>query len=171
MLSPLLAKLYLHPLDVLMEQGGWRMVRYADDFVILCATAAEAREALAQVTAWVEANGLTLHPDKARIGDCRQPSQGSTSWVTGRGRSPNVRDKSLRALKDKVRERTGRSRGDSLERTIADLDRMLRGWFGYFKQARPALTKTCPAHDEGRAMTKAAMTERVGWYHTSRWRE
>ena len=139
-LSPLLANLYLHPLDVLMEQGGWRMVRYADDFVILCATAAEAREALAQVTAWVEANGLTLHPDKTRIGDCRQPGQGfdflGYRFEAGRR---YVRDKSLRALKDKVRERTGRSRGDSLERIIADLNPMLRGWFGYFKHARPAL--------------------------------
>ena len=82
-LSPLLANLYLHPLDVLMEQGGWRMVRYADDFVILCATAAEAREALAQVTAWVEANGLTLHPDKTRSATAANRARGSTSWVTG----------------------------------------------------------------------------------------
>ena len=50
-----------------------------------------------------------------------------------------VRDKSLRALKDKVRERTRRSRGDSLARIVADLNPMLRGWFGYFKHARPGL--------------------------------
>ena len=75
-LSPLLANLYLHPLDVLMEQSGYRMVRYADDFVILCATEAEAVAALCQVSAWVSANGLTLHPDKTRIGDSLQPGQG-----------------------------------------------------------------------------------------------
>ena len=42
-ISPLVANLYLHPLDLLMEQNGWHMVRYADDFVILCRTEAEAR--------------------------------------------------------------------------------------------------------------------------------
>ena len=52
-ISPLLANLYLHPLDLLMEQSGWRMVRYADDFVILCRTEAEAQDALRQVEAWV----------------------------------------------------------------------------------------------------------------------
>jgi RNA-directed DNA polymerase len=105
-LSPLLANLYLHPLDELMEQSGYRMVRYADqafrsawltsvsmrlahanetrgtptkrrdDFVILCASEAEATAALRQITAWVNANGLTLHPDKTRIGDSAQPGQG-----------------------------------------------------------------------------------------------
>ncbi len=60
-LSPLLANLYLHPLDLLMEQSGYRMVRYADDFVILCASEAEAQAALRQVLAWVNANGLTLY--------------------------------------------------------------------------------------------------------------
>ncbi len=75
-ISPLLANLYLHPLDLLMEHSGQRMVRYADDFVILCRTEAEARAALRQVEAWVTANGLTLHPDKTRVGDCRQPGHG-----------------------------------------------------------------------------------------------
>jgi RNA-directed DNA polymerase len=139
-LSPLLANLYLHPLDVLMEQSGYRMVRYADDFVILCATEAEATEALRQVMAWVTANGLTLHPDKTRIGDSRQRGQGfdflGYRFEAGRR---FIRDKSLRAFKDKVRARTIRSRGDSLERIIADLNPMLRGWFGYFQHARSRL--------------------------------
>ncbi len=82
-ISPLLANLYLHPLDVLMEQSGRRMVRYADDFVILCRSEAEAEAALREVQAWVSANGLALHPDKTRIGDCRQPGQGSTSSAIG----------------------------------------------------------------------------------------
>jgi RNA-directed DNA polymerase len=154
-LSPLLANLYLHPLDLLMEQSGYRMVRYADqafrsawptptkrrdDFVILCATEAEAQAALRQVTARVNANGLTLHPEKTRIGDSRQPGQGfdflGYRFEAGRR---FVRDKSLKAFKDKVREKTGRSRGDSLERIIIDLNQLIRGWFGYFKHARPRL--------------------------------
>jgi RNA-directed DNA polymerase len=139
-LSPLLANLYLHPLDLLMEQGGYRMVRYADDFVILCASEAEATAALRQVTTWVNANGLTLHPDKTRVGDSAQPGQGfdflGYRFEAGRR---FVRDKSLKALKDKVRTKTIRSRGDSLGRIIGDLNPLLRGWFGYFKHARPRL--------------------------------
>lgn len=139
-ISPLLANLYLHPLDLLMEQSGWRMVRYADDFVILCRSEAEAQAALRQVAAWVTANGLILHPDKTRIGDCRQPGQGfeflGYRFEAGRRL---VRKKSLTAFKDKVRAQTGRSRGDSLERIIDDLNPMLRGWFGYFKHATPAV--------------------------------
>ncbi|HET6607659.1 MAG TPA: group II intron reverse transcriptase/maturase [Rhodopila sp.] len=139
-LSPLLANLYLHPLDVLMERSGYRMVRYADDFVILCASAAEAAAALHQVTTWVNANGLTLHPDKTRIGDSAQPGQGfdflGYRFEAGRR---FVRDKSLRAFKDKLRAKTRRSRGDSLGRIIEDLNPLLIGWFGYFKHARPRL--------------------------------
>jgi RNA-directed DNA polymerase len=139
-ISPLLANLYLHPLDLLMEESGRRMVRYADDFVILCRTEEEALAALRQVEAWVAATGLTLHPDKTRVGDSRQPGQGfdflGYRFEAGRRL---VRKKSLKAFKDKVRSRTIGSRGDSLERVIADLNPVLRGWFGYFKHATPAL--------------------------------
>jgi RNA-directed DNA polymerase len=139
-MSPLLANLYLHPLDLLMEQSGQRMVRYADDFVILCRSHDEALAVLRHVEAWVAANGLTLHPDKTRIGDCRQPGQGfeflGYRFEAGRRL---VRKKSLMAFKDKVRAKTGRSRGASLARIIDDLNPMLRGWFGYFKHATPAL--------------------------------
>lgn len=139
-LSPLLANLYLHPLDLLMEQEGYRMVRYADDFVILCATEAEARTALRRIMAWVAANGLTLHPDKTRIGDSREPGQGF-DFLGYRFEAGHrfVRSKSLKAFKDKVRQKTIRSRGESLGRIIADLNPLLRGWFGYFKHARPRL--------------------------------
>ena len=139
-ISPLLANLYLHPLDLLMEESGRRMVRYADDFVILCRTEAEAVAARRQVEAWVAGNGLTLHPDKTRVGDSRQPGQGfdflGYRFEAGRRL---VRKKSLKALKDKVRDLTGRSRGDSLERIVSDLNPLLRGWFGYFQHATPAL--------------------------------
>jgi Reverse transcriptase (RNA-dependent DNA polymerase) len=87
-LSPLLANIYLHPLDLLMEQSGCRMVRYADDFVILCRTEDEARTALRTVEAWTAANGLTLHPDKTRVADSRQPTAGArlrVSWLPVRG--------------------------------------------------------------------------------------
>jgi RNA-directed DNA polymerase len=138
-ISPLLANIYLHPLDLLMEESGYRMVRYADDFVILCRTADEALAARRRVEAWVTENGLTLHPDKTRIGDCREPGQGfdflGYRFEAGRR---FVRKKSRDAFKDKVRAKTGRSRGVSLGRIIADLNPMLRGWFGYFQHAVPS---------------------------------
>src|SRR5665213_695036 len=139
-LSPLLANIYLHPLDLLMEQSGCRMVRYADDFVMLCRTEAEAVAALRQVEAWVAVTGLTLHPEKTRVGDSQQPGQGFEflGYRIEAGRRL-VCKKRLRAFKDKVRARTSRSRGDSLERIVSDLNPMLRGWFGYFKHATPAL--------------------------------
>jgi RNA-directed DNA polymerase len=139
-ISPLLANLYLHPLDVLMERSERRMVRYADDFVILCRTQAEAEAALREVQAWVAENGLTLHPDKTRIGDCRQAGQGfeflGYRFEAGRRL---VRKKSLKALRDRVRSRTIRSRGDSLGRIIGDINPTLRGWYGYFQHAAPGV--------------------------------
>jgi RNA-directed DNA polymerase len=138
-ISPLLANIYLHPLDLLMEEAGYRMVRYADDFVILCRTAEEAETALRQITAWTAANGLTLHPDKTRIGDAREAGQGfDFLGYRFEGGLRFVRKKSLMAFKDKVRAKTGRSRGVSLERIISELNPMLRGWFNYFKHAVPS---------------------------------
>ena len=135
-ISPLLANLYLHPLDLLMEAHGRRMVRYADDFVILCRTDEEAKAALAEVEAWVAESGLALNPAKTRTGDCRQPGQGfeflGYRFEAGRRW---VRSKSRKAIRDKVRAKTKRTRGDAMARIVQDLNPMLRGWFGYFKHA------------------------------------
>jgi RNA-directed DNA polymerase len=112
----------------------------ADDFVILCRTQAEAEAALREVQAWVAESGLTLHPDKTRIGDCRQAGQGfeflGYRFEAGRRL---VRKKSLKALRDRVRSRTIRSRGDSLGRIIGDINPTLRGWYGYFQHATPGV--------------------------------
>lgn len=135
-ISPLLGNLYLHPLDVHLQEGGYRLVRYADDFVVLCRSREEADAALAEVREWVEANGLSLHPGKTHVGDCREPGQGfeflGYRFEAGRRW---VRKKSFDRLKDRVRDKTKRTRGDSLARVIDDLNPGLRGWFGYFKHA------------------------------------
>src|SRR5580658_10920961 len=103
-ISPLLANLYLHPLDLLMEQSGVRMVRYADDFVLLCRTEADAQVALRVVAAWVAENGLTLHPDKTRIGDSMEPGKGfDFLGYRFEGGKRLVRKKSSMTLKEKVR--------------------------------------------------------------------
>jgi RNA-directed DNA polymerase len=139
-ISPLLANLYLHPLDVLMAERGLEMVRYADDFVILCRNRVEAQGALEWVQAFVTENGLTLHPDKTHVGDCRIAGQGfeflGYRFEAGRRL---VRKKSLLSLRHRIRERTRRTSGASLERTIAALNPMLKGWFGYFKHATHGL--------------------------------
>jgi len=72
-ISPLLANLYLDPLDHLMARKGWEMVRYADDFVILCQTQEQAQEALHEIQQWTQAAGLKLHPEKTRLVDMKQP--------------------------------------------------------------------------------------------------
>ena len=138
-ISPLLANIYLDPLDRLLADHGYRMVRYADDFVILCRAREEALAALDIVRAWTDEAGLKLHPAKTHVGDCRLPGQGfeflGYRFEAGRRL---VRKKSLAKLKDSIRAKTARNRGDSLKAVIADLNPMLRGWFGYFKQAHPA---------------------------------
>jgi len=136
-ISPLLANLYLHPLDERLMACGYRMVRYADDFVVLCADREEAEAALILIRDWVEANGLMLHPDKTHLGDCRQAGQGF-EFLGYRFEAGKrwVRKKSLNRLKDRIREKTRRTRGHSLARIVADLNPMLRGWYGYFKHAQ-----------------------------------
>jgi RNA-directed DNA polymerase len=137
-ISPLLANIYLHPLDERLAACGHRMVRYADDFVVLCKSREEAAAAVAEIQAWVAENGLNLHPDKTHVGDCRQPGEGfdflGYRFEAGQRR---VRKKSLTRFKDSIRDKTRRTRGDSLARIVADLNPRLRGWFGYFKHAHP----------------------------------
>jgi RNA-directed DNA polymerase len=133
-LSPLLSNIYLNPLDHLMASLGFEMVRYADDFVILCRTAEEARRALEQVQQWTAQAGLTLHPTKTRIVDSRTEGFAFLGYhFQGDTRRP--REKSLKKLQDTVREKTKRTNGNSLPMIIADLNPTLVGWFAYFKHS------------------------------------
>jgi RNA-directed DNA polymerase len=135
-LSPLLANVYLHSVDVAMTQAGFHMVRYADDFVILCRTQEDAQAALGKVRELTEAKGLTLHPEKTRLVDARIWGVGFDflGYHFERGtRWP--RKKSLKKLKDTIRRKTRRSNGNSLSAIIADVNVTLRGWFEYFKHS------------------------------------
>jgi RNA-directed DNA polymerase len=135
-ISPLLANIYLHELDVEMREVGLVMVRYADDSVVLCRSREEAEFALARMRAWVAANGLTLHPDKTHLGDCRVDGQGfeflGYRFEAGKRL---VRKKSLMSLKDKIRAKTKRNEGNSIGYVIASLNPTLRGWYAYFQHA------------------------------------
>jgi RNA-directed DNA polymerase len=134
-ISPLLSNLYLDPLDHLLARQRYEMVRYADDFVILCRSEAEAREALAQVQIWTASVGLQLHPLKTRIVDARQPGGFDfLGYHFERGyRWP--RQKSLDKLKDALRAKTRRTHGHSLQAIIATVNRTLRGWFAYYQHS------------------------------------
>jgi RNA-directed DNA polymerase len=133
-LSPLLSNIYLDPLDHLMARSGFAMVRYADDFVILCPSAEMAARALELVREWVSENGLILHPTKTKVVDARTDGfdflgyhfQGTEHWP---------REKSLKKLKETIRAKTRRTHGDSMILIISSLNRTLRGWFEYFKHS------------------------------------
>jgi len=135
-ISPLLANIYLDPLDHLMAEQGQEMVRYADDFVVLCASKAEAENTLQHIQQWVTSMGLTLHPAKTRIVDVNQ--KGGFDFLGyhfERGkRWP--RKKSFEKLKEAIREKTPRNSGRSMEQIIANVNRTLRGWYTYFKHSQ-----------------------------------
>ena len=135
-ISPLLANLYLNPLDQQMEAAGWAMVRYADDFVILCRTEAEAQTALAAVQAWVKEAGLTMHPEKTRIVDATQRGGFDFLGYHFERGMKWPRRKSLAKLKERLRAKTSRLEGRSLAVIVADVNRSLRGWYGYFQHSK-----------------------------------
>ena len=133
-ISPLLSNIYLNPLDHLMAREGFEMVRYADDFVILCRSPEDAARALARVQDWTAEAGLTLHPTKTRIVNATTESFDFLGYRFKRGtRYP--RTKSLQKLKDAIRAKTKRTNGRCLPAIIASLNPTLKGWLEYFKHS------------------------------------
>jgi RNA-directed DNA polymerase len=130
-ISPLLSNIYLDPLDHVMAGEGFEMVRYADDFVVLCRSEAQAAQALAAIAAWTARAGLVLHPDKTHLIDARTQSFDFLGYRFANGRRW-PRDKSLTKLRDNVRAKTRRTAGQSLRAIIDGLNPVLRGWFIYF---------------------------------------
>lgn len=141
-ISPLLSNIYLDPLDHLMAEHGLEMVRYADDFVVLCRDAGQAEQALETLRAWTNDTGLQLHPEKTRLVD-----YGSGEGFdflgyrfkrcrTGHRHWPS--DKSHKGIRGRVRAKTPRTCGHSLARIIAELNPILRGWFGYYQHSIPS---------------------------------
>jgi RNA-directed DNA polymerase len=135
-LSPLLANVYLHQLDLTLHRYGRRVIRYADDFVVLCQSKGEAEETLAEIQKWMEQNGLQLSQEKTHIGNCCEVGQGFEflGYRFEEGRR-YVRSRSLKKFKDNIRSKTRRTRGDSIENIISDLNPSIKGWFEYFKHA------------------------------------
>jgi len=127
--SPLLANIVLNHLDWQLHERGYRFVRYADDFVVLCRTRTEAEEALVLVQQTLADLGLTLSTEKTHI-----TTYGKGYTFLGfvmSSRSRRLRPKSLRKFKDKIRELTCRSRNLDA-RVIVKLNRVIRGTAHYF---------------------------------------
>lgn len=154
-LSPLLANIYLHPLDMALEAHGCEFVRYADDFVVLARTQAEAEGALRLIREVLTELGLRLNEAKTRVVHLhdgfeflgfryfRSRKRGTVHKV--------VREKSQARFREAVRQRTPRRAGQKprkaksctvnrllrdqrLVRMIGELNTLLRGWHGYFRQ-------------------------------------
>jgi RNA-directed DNA polymerase len=133
-ISPLLSNIYLNPLDHLMAEQGFEMVRYADDFVIMCRSPEEAARALVVVQQWTAEAGLKLHPEKTKIVDATVARFDFLGYRLKRGlRLP--RPKSMQKFKDAIRTKTKRTSGKSLPAIILDLTPAMRGWFEYFKHS------------------------------------
>ena len=142
-ISPLLANIYLNPLDHLMSQSGYDMVRYADDMVILCHSAEAAEEAMATLRQWSAQAGLELHPQKTKIVDMGQPKAsfeflGYKFWhgkTSGRIRR-FIRSKSAKKFRETIKPFTRRTSGQSMSAIAQKLEPRLEGFYNYFKHAR-----------------------------------
>jgi RNA-directed DNA polymerase len=151
-ISPLLANIYLHVLDTeLTRRGVGELVRYADDGVVLCRSAAQAEHALVAVGEILASLGLRLHLDKTKVVDLRDGREGLDflgchfrARMSGRlwehrrivryylHRWPS--QAAMARVRAKVRDRTGRNRlGFDIRDVIADLNPILRGWGNYFR--------------------------------------
>lgn len=134
-ISPLLSNIYLDELDHMMTEGEGCMVRYADDFVILCRTLEQAQAALERVRQWTEQAGLTLHPEKTHIVDATQKGGFDFLGYHFERGMKWPRKKSMKKFKDTIRVKTRRTQGHSLQRIIADLNPVMRGWYEYYKHS------------------------------------
>ena len=165
-ISPLLANIYLNPLDWLMAKGGFEMVRYADDIVVLCRTAEQAQAALALVGGWMEQAALELHPEKTHCID--MTVQGGHFDFLGyrfwRGKSGKlrrfIRPKSRRNFREKIKPLSRRTNGHSLQAIIAKINPILRGWYGYFRHATAEALRETDGWMRGRL--RAILRKRAG---------
>jgi RNA-directed DNA polymerase len=132
-ISPLLANVYLHPVDAAMQQSGYRLVRYADDMVVLCRTREEAEAALAKLKELIEVRGLQLHPDKTRLAHLMERPGFQFLGYVFYDKYRDPRPSSQGKLKASLRQKTKRTNGNSLSDMITSLNATLRGWYNYFK--------------------------------------
>ena len=159
-ISPLLANIYLDPLDWEMAGAGLEMVRYADDFVVLCRSEEEAREALEKIARFTEANGLKLHPEKTRIVDASKPGGFEFLGYHFERGMKWPRKKSMDKLKEAIRSKTRRTAGESIPTICRELNKTLVGWFGYFKHGKVNVFPEIDGYVRGRL--RSILSKRQG---------
>lgn len=156
-ISPLLSNIYLHAFDrAFSERGIGELVRYADDFVVLCRSEREANVALESVGEILAGLGLELHPEKTKVVDLREGREGFDflGWhfrarVSGRLLERGIRryylqrwpaQRSMKRLRVKVKAKTGRNRVGikDVRELIAEINPILRGWGNYFRTGNAA---------------------------------
>lgn len=147
-ISPLLANLYLHPLDVKMASQGWALVRYADDAVVLCRSQEEAETALRDIAEWVEEAELKLHPEKTKVVTADEGFEFLGYHFKRGNKFP--RQKSLKKFKTQLKSLTRRNNGNSLTAIIHKLNPRLRGWYEYFKHSHRNVMGNMDAWVRGR---------------------
>ena len=135
-ISPLLANIYLDELDWKIANAGMQMVRYADDFVVLCSSQTQAQAALELISQWIQEAQLQLHPQKTKIIDATQPGGFEFLGYHFERGHKWPRHKSVLKVRASLRKQTGRTNGQSLEYTIARLNPILKGWYNYFRHGK-----------------------------------
>ncbi len=141
-ISPLLANIFLNPLDHLLSGEGYEITRYADDFVIQCRSAEEAEAALTLVQQWTAEVSLTLHPEKTKIVHAHDSEFDFLGYTfrSNKGRILRLpRAKSEAKLRESIRRRTRRLRSGSMNAIIADVNKVTKGWFVYFRHSHPTV--------------------------------
>jgi RNA-directed DNA polymerase len=155
-ISPLLSNIYLQALDEAFADGAHgTLVRYADDFVVICRSDAEASAAQRLAGEVLAGLGLELHPEKTKVVDLREGREGFDflgchfrARVSGRMLERGVRryylqrwpsQRAMKRVRGKIKAKTGRGRaGQDLREVIADLNPILRGWGNYFRTGNAA---------------------------------
>jgi len=132
-ISPILANIYLHPVDVALREAGYEMVRYADDMVILCKTREEAETARVRLSELLQARELVLHPTKTRIAHLNERPGFQFLGYVFYSEYRDPRPSSQQKLRTKIRKLTKRNNGNSLDTIIKAVNAVLRGWMNYFQ--------------------------------------
>lgn len=151
-ISPLLSNIYLTPFDNVMTKEGYKLTRFADDWVIVCKSRKEAEEALGTAKKVLERLGLQLHPNKTRITHIKwgfeflgyKIKQGkglrlNRAKVVSKTNKSNIyaypKDKSIEKFKVEIRDRTGRRQPFTMKELIDQINPVIRGWGNYFRKA------------------------------------
>ena len=157
-ISPLLSNILLTPFDAEMRKKGYRLTRYADDWVVTCKTRAEARSALTSARRILEKLGVTLHATKTRIvhvrygfeflgfkikkgrrSSLRLPPEKIRSGVVPGSLYAYPREKSIRHFREQIRARTRRKAPIKTQELIEQINPVIRGWGNYYCKARVRL--------------------------------